>query len=206
MALRSESHARHTGSRYRQPEASDDVRSARSSTGRTSSWWAPQWVRPPRTVRTSGRWRIEPFSVRASSDDDAVLDRDANCIVYAAPAGPRPKEALADFCRILSAGKNIVTTSLPGLVYEKGSLSERYLEAIREACRAATARSSRPASSRASDGTCSRSPCCPCRTGCTRCAASRSPVARGSRCDSSREIFGFGQPLDYRAVSNAPGC
>ncbi|MGO9354770.1 MAG: dihydrodipicolinate reductase, partial [Mycobacterium sp.] len=79
---------------------------------------------------------IEPVGVTATRDVDALLSGDADCIMYAAPAGPRPKEALADFCRILTAGKNIVTTSLPGLVYEKGSLSERYLEPIREACRA----------------------------------------------------------------------
>jgi hypothetical protein len=79
---------------------------------------------------------IKPSGVTASRDVDALLDGDADCIMYAAPAGPRSKEALADFCRILAAGKNIVTTSLPGLVYEKGSLSERYLEPIREACRA----------------------------------------------------------------------
>jgi len=79
---------------------------------------------------------IDPLGVTATRDVDALLGGDADCIMYAAPAGPRPKEALADFCRILAAGKNIVTTSLPGLVYEKGSLSERYLEPIREACRA----------------------------------------------------------------------
>ena len=76
---------------------------------------------------------IEPLGVNATRDVDALLGGDADCVMYAAPAGPRPKEALADFCRILAAGKNIVTTSLPGLVYEKGSLSERYLEPIREA-------------------------------------------------------------------------
>ena len=48
----------------------------------------------------------------------------------------RPKEALADLCRILAAGKNVVTTSLPGLVYGRGSLSERYLDAIRQAAQA----------------------------------------------------------------------
>jgi 2,4-diaminopentanoate dehydrogenase len=79
---------------------------------------------------------IDPVGVTATRDVEALLNGDADCIIYAAPAGSRPKEALADFTRILTAGKNIVTTSLPGLVYEKGSLSERYLEPIRGACRA----------------------------------------------------------------------
>jgi hypothetical protein len=79
---------------------------------------------------------IAPVGVRASRDEAIVLNGDADCVVYAAPAGSRPKEALADLCRILAAGKNVVTTSLPGLVYERGSLSERYLDAIRQAAHA----------------------------------------------------------------------
>jgi hypothetical protein len=35
-------------------------------------------------------------------------------VVYAAPTPHRMKEAIADLCRILAAGKNIVTTSLSG--------------------------------------------------------------------------------------------
>ena len=48
---------------------------------------------------------IAPVGVRASRDEAVVLDGDADCVVYAAPAGSRPKEALADLCRILAAGK-----------------------------------------------------------------------------------------------------
>jgi hypothetical protein len=35
---------------------------------------------------------------------DELLGRDFDCVVYVCPAGPRPKEALEDFCRILAAG------------------------------------------------------------------------------------------------------
>ena len=42
---------------------------------------------------------IAPVGVRASRDEAAVLNGDADCVVYAAPAGSRPKEALADLCR-----------------------------------------------------------------------------------------------------------
>jgi hypothetical protein len=46
-------------------------------------------------------------------------------VVYAAPTPHRMKEAIADLCRILAAGKNIVTTSLSGLVYPQGSLPDK---------------------------------------------------------------------------------
>src|SRR3979490_201161 len=65
---------------------------------------------------------IAPVAVRASREEASVLNGGADCVVCAAPAGSRPKEALADLCRILAAGKSVVTTSLPGLVYQRGSL------------------------------------------------------------------------------------
>jgi hypothetical protein len=77
---------------------------------------------------------IDPVGVTATRDADALLSAGVDCVMYAAPAGPRPAEALADFCRILSSGTNIATTSLPGLVYERGSLLERFLDPIRETC------------------------------------------------------------------------
>jgi len=77
---------------------------------------------------------IAPLGVTATRDADALLAADADCVVYAAPAPPRAREALQDFCRILESGKSIVTTSLPGLVYERGSLPERYTEPIKQAC------------------------------------------------------------------------
>ena len=77
---------------------------------------------------------IAPLGVRATRDVDALLATDADCVVYAGPAASRPREAQQDFCRILESGKSIVTTSLPGLVYGRGSLPERYLGPIRKAC------------------------------------------------------------------------
>ena len=128
---------------------------------------------------------IAPVGVRASRDEATVLGGDADCVVYAAPAGSRPKEALADLCRILAAGKNVVTTSLPGLVYERGSLSERYLDAIRQAAHAG---SSSIFSSGVEPGFgCDLFPIAlmTSRTRCTPFAASKSPTTRDTRSSST---------------------
>jgi len=55
--------------------------------------------------------------------------------VYAAPAPSRMKEAIGDLCRILAAGKNIVTTSISGLVYPRGSLPDKVVDAISSAAK-----------------------------------------------------------------------
>ncbi|MDT5016158.1 MAG: hypothetical protein QOD39_2318 [Mycobacterium sp.] len=149
---------------------------------------------------------IAPAGVRASRDEASVLDGDADCVVYAAPAGSRPKQALADFCRILAAGKNVVTTSLPGLVYERGSLSERYLDAIRQAAQAG---SSSIFSSGVEPG-----------FGCDLFPIALMTMShkvysvRGIEITDyshypvefdMRELFGFGQPLDYQGGLKSPG-
>ena len=149
---------------------------------------------------------IPPVGVRASRDEASVLDGDADCVVYAAPAGSRPKEALADLCRILAAGKNVVTTSLPGLVYERGSLSERYLDAIRQAAHAG---SSSIFSSGIEPGFgCDLFPIALMTMshkvysvrGIEITDYSRYPVEF-----DMRELFGFGQPLDYQGGLKSPG-
>ena len=149
---------------------------------------------------------IEPLGVNATRDVDALLGGDADCVMYAAPAGPRPKEALSDFCRILAAGKNIVTTSLPGLVYEKGSLSERYLEPIREAARAGN--SSIYSSGIEPGFGCDLFPIA------LLTMSHRVFSVRGIEITNYseypvefdvRELFGFGQPLDYQDGLKRPG-
>src|ERR1700682_3083854 len=149
---------------------------------------------------------IPPVGVRASRDEASVLDGDADCVVYAARVGSRPKEAVADLCRILAAGKNVVTTSLPGLVYERGSLSERYLDAIRQAAQDG---SSSIFSSGIEPGFgCDLFPIALMTMshkvysvrGIEITDYSRYPVEF-----DMRELFGFGQPLDYQGGLKSPG-
>jgi len=46
------------------------------------------------------------IGVRATQDAVEILGGDADCIVYAAPAPQRMKEAIGEMCRILAAGQN----------------------------------------------------------------------------------------------------
>jgi hypothetical protein len=149
---------------------------------------------------------IDPVGVVATQDVDELLDSDIDCVMYAAPAGPRPKEALRDYCRILAAGKNVVTTALPGLVYEKGSLSERFLNPIREAARAG-------ASSIFSSGIepgfgCDLFPIALMTMSHKVYSVRGIEITNYSQYPVEfdvRDLFGFGQPLDYAGGLRSPG-
>lgn len=149
---------------------------------------------------------IDPVGVVATQDVDELLDSDIDCVMYAAPAGPRPKEALRDYCRILAAGKNVVTTSLPGLVYEKGSLSERFLNPIREAAQAG---SSSIFSSGIEPGFgCDLFPIALMTMSHKVYSVRGIEITNYSQYPVEfdvRELFGFGQPLDYAGGLRSPG-
>ena len=63
---------------------------------------------------------IAPLGVLASNDVDAMLALKPDCVCYASTGEARHEEVVADFCRILEAGINVVTTSTPGLLYPHG--------------------------------------------------------------------------------------
>jgi 4-hydroxy-tetrahydrodipicolinate reductase len=77
---------------------------------------------------------IAPVGLAATHDDGALLELDADCVVYTATADLRLMEAVDDVCRILRAGKNVVSSSLVSLVHPShlGPEIQRKLE---EACR-----------------------------------------------------------------------
>jgi len=58
-----------------------------------------------------------PVGVVATQDVDALLATEAACVIYTATADTRPVEAIDDICRILEAGKNVVSSSLVSLVH-----------------------------------------------------------------------------------------
>jgi hypothetical protein len=60
---------------------------------------------------------LGPVGVLATQDADALLESDADCVVYTATADVRLMEAVDDVCRILRAGKNVVSSSLVSLVH-----------------------------------------------------------------------------------------
>jgi hypothetical protein len=149
---------------------------------------------------------IDPLGVAATRDQDAILAGNAECVVYTGPATNRPREAIEDFCRILEAGKNIVTTSLPGLVYPRGSMRESALTRL-------TASAQRGGSSIYSTGI---EP----GFGCDLFAVALSSMSsriysirgleitdysRDNLVYEMRELFGFGQSLDYQGGVMIPG-
>ena len=149
---------------------------------------------------------IGPLGIVATNDEDALLSSDVDCVIYTGPATSRPREAIADFCRILAAGKNIVTTSLPGLVYPRGSMRESALTRIVDAARQGGASIY---SSGIEPG-----------FGCDLFAAALSSMSnrvysirgleitdysRDNTLYEMRELFGFGQSLDYQGGIVQPG-
>jgi hypothetical protein len=63
---------------------------------------------------------VGPLGVTATSDADELLGLVPDCVCYAASGESRPTEAVDDFCRMLDAGIDVVTTSVPGLLYPPG--------------------------------------------------------------------------------------
>jgi hypothetical protein len=62
--------------------------------------------------------------VRATTDADALLAMNADCVCYTATADLRPFEAIEDITRILAARKNVVSSSVVPLVHPKSFFPE----------------------------------------------------------------------------------
>ncbi len=90
------------------------------------------WVHSEKKVgRDAGELcGVGRVGVVATNDADAVLETPADCVVYTATADLRMGEALDDVCRILSSGKNVVSSSIVPLVHPShlGPDVERRLE------------------------------------------------------------------------------
>ncbi|OBG27507.1 hypothetical protein A5764_02810 [Mycobacterium sp. 852002-51057_SCH5723018] len=149
---------------------------------------------------------IDPLGVAATRDQAAILAGDADCIIYTGPATSRPREAISDFCRILESGKNIVTTSVPGLVYPRGSIKPSTVQRIIDS---AIKGGSSIYSSGIEPG-----------FGCDLLAVAMASMSnriysirgleitdysRDNTVYEMRELFGFGQPMDYHGGITLPG-
>jgi 4-hydroxy-tetrahydrodipicolinate reductase len=73
--------------------------------------------------------------VLATNDTDALLAMNADCVCYTATADLRPFEAIDDVCRILAAGKNVVSSSIVPLVHPTSFFPE-VVDKLAAACRA----------------------------------------------------------------------
>ncbi|MDY6999649.1 MAG: diacylglycerol kinase [Actinomycetota bacterium] len=77
--------------------------------------------------------------VKAGNDLDAVVAAKPDCAVYCAMGDIRPKEALADVCRLLEAGINVVGSAPGGLQYPWGVLPQRAIDRTEAAAAAGNA-------------------------------------------------------------------
>jgi len=73
------------------------------------------------------------LGVKATTDADAVLKLDADCVSYMGATDFRLMDAIDDMCRILASGKNLVTTSFVPLIYPWHTVPE-FAQRIETAC------------------------------------------------------------------------
>ena len=73
--------------------------------------------------------------VTATDDLDVIIAAKPDCVVYTAMGDTRPREALADVRRLLSAGINVVGSSVGVLQYPWGSLPEKHIQRVEDAAR-----------------------------------------------------------------------
>jgi len=94
------------------------------------------WVHSPeKTGRDAGELcGLAPVGVAATDDAEALLALDADCVCYTATADRRPFEAVKDIGRILASGKNVVSSSVVGLVHPK-TLQADITSQLEDACR-----------------------------------------------------------------------
>src|SRR5256886_8092055 len=77
---------------------------------------------------------VGPVGVHATTDAEALLRLDADCVCYRATADLRPFEAVEDICRILASGKNVVSSSIVPLVHPRSFFPE-IRNQLEDACR-----------------------------------------------------------------------
>ena len=75
---------------------------------------------------------VAPVGVAATQDPAALLDGDADAVVYAAGANLRPLDAVEDMVSILRAGKNVVSCSVVPLVFPD-AVDGAFTEPLRQA-------------------------------------------------------------------------
>jgi 4-hydroxy-tetrahydrodipicolinate reductase len=144
-----------------------------------------------------------PAGVTATRDAERLLALDADCVCYTATADLRPFEAIEDICRILAAGKDVVSSSVVPLVHPKSFFPE-VRDRLEEACRTGGTSffTSGIDPGFANDvlpltlsGLCQRWEIASSRSSTTRPRPPRAVLF---------ETMGFGKPLDPRRCSSRP--
>jgi hypothetical protein len=69
----------------------------------------------------------------ATRDAKALLALEPDCVSYMAHGETRARQCIDDYCQILDSGANVVTTSVPGLIYGPG-FDAKSRERLERAC------------------------------------------------------------------------
>jgi 2,4-diaminopentanoate dehydrogenase len=165
------------------------------------------WVHDPaKSGRDAGEIAgIGPIGLAATTDTDALLALGPDCVCYAASGESRPAEAIDDLCRMLAAGANVVSTSVPGLLYP-AAFDPADVERLDGACRAG---STSLYVSGIEPGFAGDHLVLTLATMSSRIRSLRTQEIFGYEhypvAFTMFEVFGFGKPIDHRCLMELPG-
>jgi hypothetical protein len=78
---------------------------------------------------------LGPLGIVATKDPDDIVALDADCVLYMPQGEMNPMGALDDICRLLAAGKNVVSTAVTSLIYP-ASMGAEVVDKLEAACAA----------------------------------------------------------------------
>jgi 2,4-diaminopentanoate dehydrogenase len=99
------------------------------------------WVHSPDKVgRDAGELAGgDPVGVAATTDADALIGLQPDCVVYAASGPERDAGAVPDYLRLLESGINVVSTTSTSLVYPPAYFHTEWREKLESAAKAGNA-------------------------------------------------------------------
>lgn len=149
---------------------------------------------------------LPPTGVLATTDVDAALAAEADAVCYTATGDLRPDDAVADMCRALESGRNVVSTSVVSLVYPPAA-DRRLVAKLDEACRTG---GSSCFTSGIDPGFANDLVPIALMSACERVASVRvAEILNYDTYDQAEVLFGtmgFGQPLDATPLILTPGA
>lgn len=77
---------------------------------------------------------VGPIGVTATSDPDAIVALDADCVLYMPQGEMNPMGALDDICRLLESGKNVISTAVTAFIYPRSCDDPQVVERLAAAC------------------------------------------------------------------------
>ena len=76
---------------------------------------------------------LGPIGITATTDRDAIVALDADCVLYMPRGEMDPMGALDDICRLLASGKNVVSTAVTAFIHP-ASAGPEVVHRLESAC------------------------------------------------------------------------